>query len=147
MFRRLSYVLASALLVLAISPTAPARASSNNQVMLSATGVTTSVGPAGWWLWSQPGGNAYGNDGTGNVYFYAIGVQKPVEISDIVLSGNQVWETVTGKGDSFTCWFWAQENARQGNQNGVTSFRCDAGAGNATATNVPSKVQISSFSG
>ena len=71
-----------------------ATASSNNQIVLSATGINTSVGPGGFWIWSQPGGNKYGNDGQGNMYFYALHIQKPVEASNVVLNGATVTEQV-----------------------------------------------------
>ena len=119
-------------------------ASSNNQIVLSGIGPST-VGVSGFWLWSQPGGNAYGNDGAGNMYFYEIGVQKPVEISDIVLSNNTVSEHVTSKiGNSIDCWFSATETSKPGGPhaaNGWVSFECSAPAASGA---YPATVVISS---
>lgn len=124
-----------------------AGANSNNQIVLSATGITTSVGPGGFWLWSQPGGNSYGNDGQGNAYFYALGIQKPVEVTKTVLSGATVTEHVASKDGSIVCDFSATETSRPSSPrgaNGVVSFTCSAPAG-ASVTNVPATVRISSF--
>jgi len=134
-------------LVAALVLTAGAGASSNNQIVLSGIGFSN-VGPAGFWLWSQPGGNAYGNDGAGNMYFYALGIQKPVEISSITLSGNTVTERVTSKSDSsIDCWFTGTELSPPGGPhgaNGWVSFSCSAPSG--AAGGFPATVVISSLS-
>jgi hypothetical protein len=133
--------------VAALILAAGAGANSNNQIVLSGIGPST-VGFSGFWLWSQPGGNAYGNDGTGDVYFYEIGVQAPVEISDIVLSGNTVTEHVTSKiGSSIDCWFTGTETSKPGGPhgaNGWVSFSCSAPSGASGA--YPATVIISSLS-
>jgi len=125
-----------------------ADASSNSQIVLSATGITTSVGPGGWWIWSQPGGtNAYGNAGAGNMYFYAHGIQRPVVVRDVVLSSATVSEDVASPDGSIVCHFSATELSRQVSAhgvNGLTSFSCSHPVG-AFATNVPSTVIISNF--
>ena len=126
-------------------------ASSNNQIVLSGIGPST-VGFSGFWLWSQPGGNAYGNDGAGDMYFYDIGVQKPVEISDITVSGNTVTEHVTSKiGTSIDCRFSATETSKPGGPhgaNGWVSFSCSAPsvAGTPASGTYPATVVISSLS-
>src|SRR5690349_3435042 len=63
-----------------------ASASSNSQVILSATGVATTGGPAGFWIWSQPGtSNAYGNEGAGSIYFYILlPAEHPVDVSNVM---------------------------------------------------------------
>jgi hypothetical protein len=141
----LGTVLASSAVALAAAPTAGA--SSNNQVILSATGVSTSNGPAGWWIWSQPGGNAYGNDGAGSIYFYALlPAEHPVEVSNVVVSGNTVSETVQSKDGLISCPTFTGTQTAPGH--GTMSFTCyvttPGGTVTVTATNVPGQVNISS---
>jgi len=130
-----------------LGPVAVATASNNNQILLSATGISTTVGPGGFWLWSQPGSNPYQNDGRGNVYFYALPLQKPVIVSNVVLNGATVTEHVASNDGSIACDFSATETSRPSNGhgvNGVVSFTCTAPSG-ASATNVPATVRISNF--
>ncbi len=125
---RLAVVAATIGLTLAAAGSGAA-ASSNDQIVLSGIG-PSSVGPSGFWLWSQPGGtNAYGDDGAGNVYFYGLGLQVPVEISNVVLNGNTITEHVESKnGSPLSCDFAATETSRPsaGQPNGWVSFSCTA---------------------
>jgi hypothetical protein len=143
----LGMVLASSAVVLAAAPAAGA--SSSTQVILSATGVLTSGGPAGWWIWSQPGGNAYGNDGAGSIYFYALlPAEHPVEVSNIVVSGNTVSETVNSKDGLISCPSFTGTETSPGH--GTMSFTCNVTTPTrtvvVTATNVQGEVNISSAS-
>jgi hypothetical protein len=122
--------------------------SSDVQITLSGIG-PSSVGASGFWLWSQPpAGDAYGTnggDGSGNVYFYDAHVQKPVDISNVVLNGNVVDEDVNSSDGSIACHFHAVENTpTTGNNNGTVSFSCTAPS--ATGS-YPAKVNISNFHG
>lgn len=149
---------ALAMSTVAIMPASSASANSGSggdngtQILLSATGVPTVAGPAGFWLWSQPNDpNAYGNDGAGNVYFYAQGVTLPVDVSDVFVSGNTVSEDVEGSspiGTSVTCSLTATET-RPGS--GLISFNCSGvgvnGPFSGSATNAPGQVTISTVSG
>lgn len=143
---KLRFVAVFSVVLAALVLAAGAGASSNNQIVLSGTGLS-SAGPSGFWLWSQPGGNAYGNDGSGNVYFYALGIQKAVEISDINVVGNTVTEHVTSTiGNAIDCWFTGTETSPPGGQygaNGWVSFTCSAPS--ATGS-YPASVVISSLS-
>src|SRR5579863_4037459 len=125
-----------------------ADATTNTQVVLSATGITTSVGPGGFWLWSQPGTlDQYGIAGAGNMYFYARGIQRPVVIGNVLLSGATVTENVKSRDGAIACRFTATETSRVVNAhgvNGLVTFSCTAPAG-ASATSVPATVIISSF--
>jgi hypothetical protein len=141
----LGTVLASSAVALAAAPAAGA--SSNTQVILGATGVSTSAGPAGWWIWSQPGGNAYGNDGAGSMYFYALlKAEHPVEVSNVVVSGNTVSEAVNSTDGLISCPTFTGTETSPGH--GTMSFTCDVttptGKVMVTATNVPGQVNISS---
>jgi hypothetical protein len=112
------------------------------QIILSATGITTTKGPAGFWLWSQTGGNAYGNGGQGSMYFYQVyRTTVPVEVSEVVLSGKTVTEDVISKDGRINCEFSATQTSPTGSPNGKVSFTCTHPAG-ASATNVPAKVNI-----
>jgi hypothetical protein len=140
----LGTVLASSAVALATATAAGA--SSNTQVILSATGITTSAGPAGWWIWSQPGGNAYGNDGAGSIYFYALlPAEHPVEVSNVVVSGNTVSETVKSTDGLINCPTFTGTETSPGV--GTMSITCDVttpkGTFVVTATNVPGQVNIS----
>jgi hypothetical protein len=141
----LGTVLASS--VVALATAAAAGASSNTQVILSATGISTSGGPGGFWIWSQPGGNAYGNDGAGSIYFYALlPAEHPVEVSNVVVSGTTVSETVDSTDGLISCPTFTGTETSPGH--GTMSFTCDVttpgGTVVATATNVPGQVNISS---
>jgi hypothetical protein len=120
--------------------------SSDVQITLSGIGPST-VGASGFWLWSQPPSNdAYGTnggDGSGNVYFYDAHVQKPVDVSNVVLNVNTVDEDVNSSDGSIACHFHAVENSPStGNDNGTVSFSCTAPA---TTGSYPAKVNISNF--
>ncbi len=141
----LGTVLASS--AVALATVTAAGASSNTQVILSATGISTSGGPGGFWIWSQPGGNAYGNDGAGSIYFYALlKAEHPVEVSNVVVSGGTVSETVDSKDGLISCPTFSGTETSPGH--GIMSFTCNvttpAGTVVVTATNVPGQVNISS---
>ncbi len=135
-------------LVVVLATMTSASASSNNQVILSATGVTTTAGPAGFWIWSQPGAsNAYGNEGAGSIYFYALlPAEHPVDVSNVVLTGNSVSETVKSTDGLITCPTFTGTQTSPGH--GTVSFTCivttSGGPVTAVATNVPAQVNISS---
>lgn len=151
---------------------APLSSASGNtpQVVLSATGFTADLSPAlpdgktttpaGFWLWSQPSTtNAYGNGGTGNVYFYDVQplppLQLPAIVSNVVVSGSTVTEHVVSKPSSkgsFSCDLTGTQNSPPNNvgfPNGVVTFTCNLTTSNGlslTATSpaggVPSTVEI-----
>jgi hypothetical protein len=111
-----------------------AAASSNSQDVISATGVPasgTALSPSGFWIWSQPGGNAYGNNGAGSLYFYAIsGVTETVDVSNVVITAGAqpgtgtISETATGVTGPFshlTCSFFAAETSPG---KGMAEFSC-----------------------
>ena len=141
----LGAILASSAVALATATAAGA--SSNTQVILSATGISTSGGPGGFWIWSQPGGNAYGNDGAGSMYFYALlPAEHPVEVSNVVVSGRTVSEAVDSKDGLINCPTFTGTETSPGH--GTISFTCDVttpgGTVVVTGTNVPGQVNISS---
>jgi len=142
--------LASCLVVLAAITSASA-SNSNNQVILSATGVATNHGPAGFWIWSTPGGtNAYGGatgEGAGSIYFYALLPREhPVDVSNVSISGNTVSETVDSRDGLISCPTFTGTETSPGH--GTVSFTCNVTTANGTvtavATNVPAQVNISS---
>lgn len=114
------------------------------QIIISATGITSTVGPAGFWLWSQPGTtNAYGNGGQGSIYFYNVfRTTIPVQVSEVVLSGKTVTEDVISSDGRINCEFTATQTSPTGSPNGKVSFICTHPAG-ASATNVSAKVNFS----
>ena len=118
--------------------------SSGVQIVLSATGIVTTVGPGGFWLWSQPGTtNAYGNGGQGSMYFYKVyKTTIPVAVSNTNLSGTTVTEHVASSDGRIGCDFTAVQTTRTGSPNGTVSFTCTAPSG-AAATDVPATVKIS----
>ena len=131
-----------------------ANASSNQQVILSGTG-PSNVGATGFWIWSQPNLNAYGNNGGGVMYFYDIflqahkPLQEPVQVTDgsVVVSGNMVTEHVSSSDGMINCTFTATETSppsAHGSANGTVSFVCSAPSG-ASAT-YPATVIISDLS-
>ncbi len=138
--------LASCVVVLATITVA--NASSNNQVILSATGIATTAGPAGFWIWSQPGAsNAYGNQGAGSIYFYVLlRGEHPVDVSNVALTGKSVSETVKSTDGLITCPTFTGTETSPGH--GTVSFTCTvttaSGPVTAVATNVPAQVNISS---
>lgn len=139
----LALVVASALMLSAVGT---ASANSSTQVILSGTGISTSGGPAGYWIWSQPGNNNYGNDGAGSIYFYALlKAEHPVEVSNVVVSGNSVSETVTSKDGLITCPTFTGTETSPGH--GTVSFTCTVTTANGPVTvvadSVPSQVNIS----
>jgi hypothetical protein len=141
----LGTALASSAVALAMAPAAGA--SSNTQVILSATGISTSDGPAGFWIWSTPSGNnAYGPDGAGSMYFYALlKAEHPVEVSNVSVSGSTVSETVQSKDGLINCPSFTGTETSPGH--GTVSFTCDVttptGMVTVTAT-TPAQVNISS---
>jgi hypothetical protein len=118
--------------------------SSSTQIVLSATGILTTVGPGGFWLWSQPGSpNAYGNGGQGSMYFYHVyKTTIPVAVSNTNLTGTTVTEHVASSDGRIACDFTAVQTTRTGSPNGTVSFTCTAPNG-ASATDVPATVRIS----
>lgn len=139
-------VLASS--IVALATLTGASASSNTQVILSATGITTTGGPGGFWIWSQPGGNAYGNQGAGSIYFYALlPAEHPVDVSNVVVSSNTVSETVNSTDGLIKCSSFTGTETSPGV--GTVSFTCNVTTPSGTlvtavATNVPAQVNISS---
>ncbi len=133
--------------LVALATMTGATASSNNQVILSATGVPTSAGPAGFWIWSQPGAaNAYGNEGAGSIYFYVLlPGEHPVDVRNVVVTGSSVSETVNSTDGLITCPTFTGTETSPGK--GTVSFTCMVttarGVVTATATNVPAQVNIS----
>jgi hypothetical protein len=120
-------------------------AASNPQIVLSATGIQTSVGPGGFWLWSQPGApsNAYGNGGQGSMYFYQVyKTTIPVVVSNTALKGSTITEHVASSDGRIACDFTAVQTTTTGSPNGTVSFTCSAPAG-ASATDVSATVKIS----
>jgi hypothetical protein len=147
-FVRLSFGLAAAV-VMTLGAFGTAGANSNSQTVLSATGVLTTGGPAGFWIWSQPGtANAYGNEGAGSIYFYALlPAEHPVDVSGVTVSGNTVTETVVSTDGLITCSTFTGTETSPGV--GTVSFTCmvtklDGTLVKAVATNVPAQVNISS---
>ena len=133
---KLLILVVSAALALAAA-VVPASANSSNQTLLSATGVSTSVGPFGFWLWSQQGGNAYGNDGAGNIYFYALGIADPADVSNVVISGNKVWEDETSAHTS--CHLYGVESSPG---HGTISFSCTTTRTGATVISGSTSGQV-----
>ncbi len=137
-----------ALAVLALATPTAASASSNHQVILSGTGIATTAGPAGFWIWSQPGGtNSYGNNGAGSIYFYVLlPGEHPVDVSSVVVSGNTVSEVVKSTDGLITCPSFTGTETSPGT--GFVSFTCfvstPGGSVTAVATKVPAQVNISS---
>ncbi len=134
--------------IVALATLTGASASSNNQVILSGTGVSTNAGPAGFWIWSQPGAsNAYGNEGAGSIYFYALlPAEHPVDVSSVMVSGNSVSEVVNSTDGLIKCPSFTGMETSPGH--GTVSFTCKVmtakGPVTAIATNVPAQVNISS---
>lgn len=124
-----------------------ASASSNTQVILSATGINTTSGPAGFWIWSQPDNNNYGNDGNGSIYFYALlPASHHVEVSNVVVNGETVSEVVTSTDGLITCPSVTGTETAPGQ--GTVSFTCDVTTSSGaivtvTGTDVPAHVNIS----
>jgi hypothetical protein len=138
--------------VVVLAAISSASANSNNQVILSGTGVSTSAGPAGFWIWSVPGGtNAYSGptgEGAGSVYFYAlVPGEHPVDVANVSISGNTVSETVNSRDGLIHCATFTGTETSPGH--GTVSFSCKVttahGTVTAVATNVPSQVNISSL--
>ena len=93
-----------------VSP-AHAQCSNNNsncQIILSGTGLTGNTAPPkcqpwGFWLWSQPANNAYGNDGDGSIYFYNIApAEAHVDVGNVSLSLNSLGQSVVTESASAT---------------------------------------------
>ncbi len=135
------------LALVGLASTGVAGASSNSQVILSGTGVSTTQGPAGFWIWSQPGtSNAYGNEGAGSIYFYVLlPGEHPVDVSNVMLTGKTVSETVNSTDGLITCSTFTGTETSPGH--GTVSFTCNVtttgGTVTAVATNVPAQVNIS----
>jgi hypothetical protein len=147
-FTRLSFGLAAAV-VMVLGAFSTAGANSNSQTILSATGVLTTGGPAGFWIWSQPGtANAYGNQGAGSIYFYALlPAEHPVDVSGVTITGKTVSETVVSTDGLISCTAFTGTETSPGI--GTVSFTCkvtelDGTLVTAIATNVPAQVNISS---
>jgi hypothetical protein len=117
-------------------PVVSAHARSSTQVIVSVTGASTADGPAGFWLWSQPGGNAYGNDGSGSMYFYALSPKtQPADVSNVVVSGSgvgaSVWESVTAPRVGWSCTLYATETSPG---RGTVTFWCSNPSLGSTTT-------------
>src|SRR5579859_6729752 len=133
---KLLVLVTSAALALAAAAV-PASANSNDQTLLSATGVKTIVGPFGFWLWSQQGGNAYGNDGAGNIYFYALGIADPADVSNVVISGNTVSEDETSANTE--CHLYGVESSPG---QGTIQFSCTTSQTGATVISGTTSGQV-----
>lgn len=111
------------LAVIAALAAAPASASSNDQTLISATGIQTLAGPMGFWLWSQTGGNTYGNNGAGNIYFYALGIADPANVENVSISNGgrslSEWEFSAHT----ACFFTATESSPG---QGTGTYSCTA---------------------
>ena len=146
--------LCAAIGCLIVAGTAAAQpANSDAQIILSGIGFDPAVGPLGFWLWSQPAtNNAYGPDGQGDMYFYGLGLNSPVEIRNISVTGWTVTEEVVSKKGLFDCWISATETQRQGNQNGTFTYTsCTSsvvpGISAVNGFTMPAKVSFSNFTG
>jgi hypothetical protein len=143
----LAAIVTGASSAMALAAATTASASSNNQVVLSATGIPTTGGPGGFWIWSQPGGNAYGNEGAGSIYFYALlPAEHPVDVSDVSVSGNTVSEKVTSTDGLISCPVFTGTETTPGH--GTVTFSCNVTTPSgkvvtAAATDVPAQVNIS----
>jgi hypothetical protein len=143
---RIPVWLAAGLAIALLATLTSATASSSTQVVLSATGISTDHGPGGWWIWSQPGGNAYGNEGAGSIYFYALlPAEHPVDVSNVVVSGNTVSEKVVSTDGLISCTTFTGTETSPGV--GTMSIVCNVttpgGLVTVNATNVPGQVNIS----
>jgi hypothetical protein len=72
--------------------------------------------PWGLWLWSQPNNNnAYGNEGDGSIYFYAIApAEAHADVGKVILSGNSLSESASGtfpNGTTVSCTFTAHQTS------------------------------------
>lgn len=116
----------------------------NPQFVISGTGISTTVGPGGLWLWSQLGkSNAYGNGGAGSMYFYHVYRSTvPVEVSSVALSGKTITEHAASRDGRVSCDITAVQIKPIGSKNGTVSYTCTAPAG-ASATNDVVTVKIS----
>ncbi len=155
MFRRAFGIAAvcAAVACLMVAGTATAQPSNSDaQIVLSGIGFDPSIGPLGFWLWSQPQtNNAYGPDGAGDMYFYGLGLNSPVEIRNIVVTGATVTEEVVSTKGFFDCSITATETSRQGNQNGTVTYNWCSGANPGLALvagfTMRAKVSFSNFTG
>lgn len=104
----LGILLATALLALAAPPQNVCSSNSNCQIIVSGTGLPATPKPPctpwGMWLWSQPASNnAYGPDGNGSMYFYAIApAEAHAEVTNISLSTNGAGQSVVSESASGT---------------------------------------------
>jgi hypothetical protein len=105
----LPVVVATILLTLAAAPAHDGCPSNSNcQIILSGTALPATPNPPckpwGMWLWSQPASNnAYGPDGNGSMYFYAVApAEAHVDVSNISLSTNGAGQSVVSESASGT---------------------------------------------
>jgi hypothetical protein len=105
-----------------------ASASSSTQVAISVTGAPasgTTATPSGMWLWSQPTGNNYGNQGQGSLYFYGISaVTETVDISHVSVTGPSVSETLTGVNGPFSGLLCSVSATESSPGSGLMEFSC-----------------------
>ena len=137
----------------AVSAHAQCSSNSNCQIILSGTGLPATGNnctPWGMWLWSQPNNNnAYGNEGDGSIYFYAIApAEAHADVSNVILSGDSVSESAFGtfpNGTTVSCKFAAhQTSPGKGildtmdctlvSKSGTTHHSCTAPAGGIPIT-------------
>jgi hypothetical protein len=124
MYRRTGLVSALLCLLVMLWTISPAHAqcssNSNCQIILSGTGLPATpkspCTPWGLWLWSQPkNNNAYGNEGDGSIYFYAIApAEAHADVGNVVLSGNSISESASGtfpNGTTVSCTFTAHQTS------------------------------------
>lgn len=139
------------MMALSLTPLAANASNSNTQVILSATGVSTDHGPAGFWIWSEPCcTNTYGGstgNGNGSIYFYTLlKGEHPVDVSNVSVSNSTVTETVTSKDGLVNCGTFTGTETSPGH--GTVSFVCtvttSSGPVTVKASGVPAQVNISS---
>ncbi len=158
MYRRRGtlFALLCLLMTLWAVSTAHAQCSSNSncQIILSGTGLPATpphpCTPWGFWLWSQPNNNnAYGNDGDGSIYFYAIApAEAHADVSNVTLSGNSVSESASGtfpNGTTVSCTLTAHQTSP--GKGILDSMDCTlvtkSGTDSCTASDIPITVDIS----
>jgi|SRR5579875_2086288 len=150
--RALLFVLAASLtLVRALPAQTLCSNNSDCQIIVSGTGLPASPDgctPWGLWVWSQPANNNYGNDGHGEVYFYALHHgDASVEASNVAfdLKTKSIVETLTGvytlDGTQVSCALSAHETSP--GKGILDNISCKVGTNSCTASDIPITVNIS----
>ncbi len=158
MYRRtwlVSALLCGLVTLWTVSPAhAQCSSNSNCQISLSGTGLPATPSnpctPWGFWLWSQPNNNnAYGNEGDGSIYFYAIApAEAHADVGNVILSGNSVSESASGtfpNGTTVSCTFKAHQTSP--GKGILDKMDCtlvsNSGTNSCTASDIPITVDIS----